>query len=98
MTAAFMAILDVSIVFVASPSIATGLGASPSQVEWVVAAYGLAFALGLITGGRLGDLLGRRRVFVAGLAVFAAPRCAASRRRPRRTSSRASCRRSAAPP
>src|SRR4051812_15164021 len=70
LTAAFMALLDVFIVFVASPSIASDLGASPAQVEWVVAGYALAFALALISGGRLGDLLGRRRVFRAGLVLF----------------------------
>jgi EmrB/QacA subfamily drug resistance transporter len=69
--AAFMALLDVFVVFVSAPSIALDLHASPGDVEWIVAAYALAFALGLITGGRLGDLLGRRRVFSLGLVVFA---------------------------
>ena len=71
LTAAFMALLDVSIVFVATPSIASDLHASPAQVEWVVAGYSLAFALALISGGRLGDLYGRRRMFRIGLTMFA---------------------------
>lgn len=71
LVAAFMPILDVFIVFVSSPSIATDVHATSADIEWVVAAYGLAFALGLVTGGRLGDLFGRRRMFAVGLVVFA---------------------------
>ena len=67
---AFMVVLDFFIVNVALPAIATDLGAGESSLEWVVAGYGLAFAAFLITAGRLGDLFGRRRVYVAGLALF----------------------------
>jgi EmrB/QacA subfamily drug resistance transporter len=67
---AFMVVLDFFIVNVALPSIATELGAGESSLEWVVAGYGLTFAAFLITSGRLGDALGRRRVYAAGLALF----------------------------
>ena len=66
----FMTILDFFIVNVAIPAIQRDLHAGPAQVEWVIAGYGLAYGSGLILGGRLGDLLGRRRVFVVGLALF----------------------------
>jgi EmrB/QacA subfamily drug resistance transporter len=69
---AFMVVLDFFIVNVALPSIATELGAGESSLEWVVAGYGLAFAAFLITSGRLGDGLGRRRVYAVGLALFTA--------------------------
>src|SRR5215218_5453037 len=69
---AFMVVLDFFIVNVALPSIATDLDASDSSLEWVVAGYGLTFAAFLITAGRLGDDLGRRRVYVIGLALFTA--------------------------
>jgi len=67
---AFMVVLDFFIVNVALPSIATDLGAGESSLEWVVAGYGLTFAAFLITAGRLGDDLGRRRVYAIGLALF----------------------------
>ena len=67
---AFMVVLDFFIVNVALPSIATDLGAGDSSLEWVVAGYGLTFAAFLITAGRLGDDLGRRRVYVVGLGLF----------------------------
>ena len=67
---AFMVVLDFFIVNVALPSIATDLGAGDSSLEWVVAGYGLTFAAFLITAGRLGDDLGRRRVYAIGLALF----------------------------
>ncbi len=70
LTAAFMAIVDVFIVNVATPSIETSLHASPDELQWLVAVYVLAYALGLITGGRLGDIYGRRRCFQLGLAGF----------------------------
>ncbi len=69
-TGAFMVVLDFFIVNVALPSIATGLHAGQSSLEWVVAGYGLAFAALLITAGRLGDEYGRRRMFTIGLALF----------------------------
>ncbi|MFC7493137.1 MULTISPECIES: MFS transporter [unclassified Nocardioides] len=66
----FMALLDVTIVNVAIPSIQDGLGTSPATVQWVVSGYALAFGLTLVTGGRLGDALGRRRMMLVGLAGF----------------------------
>src|SRR5437764_14164758 len=67
---AFMVVLDFFIVNVALPSIESDLGAAQSSLEWVVAAYGLSFAAFLIVSGRLGDEIGRRRVYVLGLALF----------------------------
>ncbi|MCW2523728.1 MAG: major facilitator superfamily 1 [Frankiales bacterium] len=66
----FMTFLDFFIVNVALPSIHDELGAGPDAVQLVVAGYGLAFAVGMISGGRLGDLYGRRRMFIIGLALF----------------------------
>src|SRR4051794_12755108 len=68
----FMVILDVTIVNVALPAIQTDLGFSADGLQWVVNAYTLAFGGLLLLGGRLSDILGRRRVFLAGLALFAA--------------------------
>lgn len=68
--AGFMDLLDGTIVFVALPTIARDLGATFASLEWVVAGYTLAFALTLITGGRLGDIYGRKRVFLVGVAGF----------------------------
>ncbi|SHN45172.1 MFS transporter [Cryptosporangium aurantiacum] len=67
----FVTFLDFFIVNVALPSIRADLGAGPSAISLVVAGYGLTFAAGMITGGRLGDLYGRRRMFAIGLALFA---------------------------
>jgi EmrB/QacA subfamily drug resistance transporter len=67
---AFMALLDVTIVNVALPSIARGLRAGDSILEWVVSGYALAFGLTLIPAGRLGDRFGHRTTFVTGLSVF----------------------------
>lgn len=69
--ASFMDLLDVTIVTVAAPHIAADLHASPSQLQWMVAAYTLALGSGLITGGRVGDDYGRRRVFLVSLTCFA---------------------------
>ena len=66
----FMALLDFFIVNVALPSIQSGLHASRAAVQLIIAGYGLTFATGMITGGRLGDLYGRRRMFMTGLALF----------------------------
>jgi EmrB/QacA subfamily drug resistance transporter len=66
----FMVVLDFFIVNVAMPAMQADLHASTGAVEWVVAGYGLTFATLLITSGRLGDQLGRRRMFSAGLALF----------------------------
>jgi EmrB/QacA subfamily drug resistance transporter len=68
----FMAILDVAIVNVAIPSIRRDLHASFGGVELVISAYTLTYACLLVTGGRLGDLFGRRRMFIAGLLLFSA--------------------------
>jgi EmrB/QacA subfamily drug resistance transporter len=71
-TAQFMVILDVAIVNVALPSIKTDLHFSQENLQWVVSAYAILFGGALLLGGRLADLFGRRRLFVAGLALFAA--------------------------
>ena len=65
-----MVLLDVSIVNVALPSIRTGLSASESALQWVLSGYALTFGLALVPAGRLGDVLGRRRMFLLGLALF----------------------------
>jgi EmrB/QacA subfamily drug resistance transporter len=70
--ALFMIMLDNTVVNVALPSIQRSLNASTSSLEWTVNAYTLSFAVLLVTGGRLGDLFGRRRIFLAGVVVFAA--------------------------
>jgi EmrB/QacA subfamily drug resistance transporter len=68
--ALFMIMLDNTVVNVALPSIQKDLGASISGLEWTVNAYTLAFAVLLVTGGRLGDIFGRRRVFLFGVVTF----------------------------
>jgi EmrB/QacA subfamily drug resistance transporter len=68
--APFMVVLDFFIVNVAIPSMQSRLHAGSGAVEWVIAGYGLTFAIGLITGGRLGDRFGRRRMFCLGLLLF----------------------------
>ena len=75
-----MIVLDVTIVNVALPSIQDDLGFSQSNLAWVVNAYLIPFGGLLLLAGRLGDLLGQRRIFLAGLAVFTAASllCAAS--------------------
>ena len=69
-TAQLMVVLDATIVNVAVPRIQVALGFSGSNLEWVVNAYALAFGGLLLLGGRSGDLLGRRRVFIAGILLF----------------------------
>ena len=69
-TAQFMVVLDVAIVNVALPSIQLDLGMSQGALQWVVVAYGLLLGGFLLLGGRLGDLLGRRRILLAGLTLF----------------------------
>jgi EmrB/QacA subfamily drug resistance transporter len=66
----FMDILDSTIVNVAIPSIRDGLNASYSDIQWIIAGYSLAFALFLITGGRLGDIFGYKKLFLIGMAGF----------------------------
>ena len=70
LVAGFMVLLDVSIVNVALPSIAAGIGADDSELQWVVSGYALAFGLVLVAGGRIGDARGRRPTLMIGLAVF----------------------------
>ena len=66
-----MVVLDISIVNVALPSIQEDLDFAPENLQWVVSGYALTFGGFLLLGGRLGDLLGRRRLFMVGLALFA---------------------------
>src|SRR4051794_34617658 len=68
--ATFMLLLDVTIVNVALPSIERDLGASFSDLQWVVDAYALTLAAFLLTAGSVADLIGRRRVFIVGVALF----------------------------
>ncbi len=72
LAAGFMNWMDVTIVNVALPSMQTNMGATSSQIEWVVAGYVLAFAVFLLPFGRLGDIVGRRRIFLFGVAAFTA--------------------------
>ena len=69
-TAQFMVVLDVAVVNVALPSIKTDLGFSASALQWVISAYAIVFGGTLLLGGRLADLFGRRRMFLAGLVLF----------------------------
>jgi EmrB/QacA subfamily drug resistance transporter len=68
----FMVVLDIAIVNVALPSIKVDLGFSQGNLQWVISAYALMFGGFLLLGGRVADLIGRRRVFIAGLVVFGA--------------------------
>src|SRR3979409_1401037 len=68
--AQFMVVLDVAIVNVALPSIKTDLHFSQTNLQWVITAYALLFGGALLLGGRLADLLGRRRLFIAGILLF----------------------------
>ena len=70
LVAGFMILLDVTIVAVALPTMQRDLHASAASVQWVVSGYALAFALALVTAGRVGDAMGRRRVFLLALAAF----------------------------
>jgi MFS family permease len=70
--AIFMLLLDVTVVNVALPDIQRGLGSSFTDLQWVVDAYALGLAAFLLASGSLGDLLGRRRIFLAGIGVFVA--------------------------
>ncbi|RKT05191.1 EmrB/QacA subfamily drug resistance transporter [Streptomyces sp. 3211.6] len=72
MTASFMDLVDVTIVNIAIPSMRQDFGATTSAIQWITAGYALAFAAGLITGGRLGDIYGRKRLFLVGVAGFTA--------------------------
>ncbi|WP_165781244.1 MFS transporter [Streptosporangium minutum] len=70
LVADFMELLDATIVSVAAPAIADDLGAGEAALQWMMAGYTLSAGAGLITGGRIGDQFGRRRVFLLGLAAF----------------------------
>ncbi|WP_408630663.1 MFS transporter [Micromonospora echinaurantiaca] len=70
LVAAFMTLLDVSIVNVAVPSMDRALRASPSDLQWVLSGYALTFGLALVPAGRFGDARGRRNAFVAGITLF----------------------------
>src|SRR4051812_29421611 len=69
-TAQFMVVLDISIVNVALPSIKTDLQFSQESLQWVITAYSIFFGGFLLLGGRLADLFGRRRLFMAGVGPF----------------------------
>lgn len=70
LTGAFLPILDFNVVNLALPSIRQNLGATSGEIEFIISAYAATYAVFLITGGRLGDLFGRKRMFVAGVAGF----------------------------
>ena len=70
--AQFMLILDITVVNVALPSVQADIGIAIGDLQWVVTAYTLAFGGLILLGGRAADLLGRRRVFIAGLVLFTA--------------------------
>ena len=103
--AQFMVILDVAIVNVALPSIEVDLGFSQSSLEWVVTAYAIVFGGFLLLGGRLADLVGRRRMFMAGIGLFTARLgalralvvCGLARRIPRAPGARRSAARARGP-
>src|SRR6185437_16254876 len=66
----FLAFLDFFVVNIALPAMRADLNATPAQLQLVVAAYGIGFGVSLITGGRLGDIYGRKRIFLIGLGGF----------------------------
>src|SRR5918995_3340665 len=66
----FMIMLDNTVVNVALPAIQKDLGVGLSELQWIVTGYALTFAALMLTGGKLADLLGRRLIFVVGLAIF----------------------------
>lgn len=70
LAAVFMDLIDISIVVIAAPAIQSDLRASYAGIQWIMAAYALALGLLLVTGGRLGDLVGRKRMFLVGVATF----------------------------
>ena len=70
LTATLLYGLDQNVVNIALPTLRTSLGAGPVALELVVGGYAFAYASGLVTGGRLGDLFGYRRVFLWGMAAF----------------------------
>jgi len=81
--AQFMVILDATIVNVALPSIQVDLEMSDSNLQWIVNSYALLFGGFLLLGGRAGDLIGRKRVFLLGVIIFTLDRLSADLRRTR---------------
>ena len=75
--ALFMIMLDNTVVNVALPAIQRDLGIGVAELEWVVTGYALSFAVLMLTGGKLADMLGRRRIFLLGLASSRSPRSSA---------------------
>jgi MFS family permease len=97
-TGFLLIVVDMTIVNVALPSIQRDLGFSQSGLAWVINGYLIAFGGFLLLAGRLGDLFGRKRLYLIGLAIFPAHRCCAACPSASRCSSpRASSRASAAP-
>src|SRR5215207_10048452 len=70
LAATIMNLLDSTVVNVAAPSIYADLGGSLTSLQWIAAGYTLALAVGLLTGGRLGDMYGRRRILMIGIVGF----------------------------
>src|SRR3954471_3223067 len=70
MAAGATTLLDQAVLNIAIPSMRHSLGAGAADIQWIVAGYSLAFGLALVPGGSLGDLHGRKRLFIAGVAVF----------------------------
>src|SRR4029453_4866209 len=70
MTGSFLSFLDFFIVNIALPAMRTDLQASASELQLIVAGYGIGFSVSLITGGRLGDIFGRKRIFLVGVMGF----------------------------
>src|SRR3989344_4691977 len=70
LVAAFMQLLDVTIVNVAIPTLRDDLGMSYAAIQWMAAGYTLSFAIFLVAGGRLGDIFGRKKVFITGVVWF----------------------------
>ncbi len=71
LTGVFMSTLDFFIVNVAIPSTQRDLSASAAAIQWIVAGFAMSYGVGLITGGRLGDIYGRRRMYALGMVLFA---------------------------
>ena len=86
--ALFMIMLDNTVVNVALPSIQRDLGIGVAELEWVVTGYALSFAVLMLTGGKLADMVGRRLIFLLGLAVFTISSLALRPRRHRRAADR----------
>ncbi|MGN6218323.1 MAG: MFS transporter [Microbacterium sp.] len=77
LAAGFATLFDATVITYAAPAVSSSLGGSTAGVQWLLASFSLTFGLGLIPSGRLGDVYGRRRLFLAGLAVFLAGGAAA---------------------